>query len=276
MKESLVENEAWKSKFNYDYLLNIDDYWIWAWEFLRRNKKYIQSYKEYEFEKINEQKIHGVKAKKIHCDPPRLTLKSGKVESDTAWKIRIEEEYGTTAKKLSLSEFYAKRWRLREMISPKINGQNLSSNIFQIIEHPIVIPTGGNRTWVDQYFDVDKDQFSEDILCLKYPYMIGVFDASKPTNSQIIRIKDALIKYKKSKKLKYRKPKLQSITKLNYMLYLQILDADNSGTKKSDIKKVLMVDHRKFVSDDKTVASKKLSENLKAARKISDHYSVFL
>ncbi|MBF0371590.1 MAG: hypothetical protein HQL52_19305 [Magnetococcales bacterium] len=202
----------------------------WAWEFLRRNPDYQKDYHE-----IND--LDGLDA--LIFTPPATPG-----ESLNDYEKRMRKDGHETWEFVSRATLKAKKWGLKEMISPAEEwGFSFETSVL-------------TETWGCSTRDPNKVAF--------------VFDLSWPIGPQLRHVKRALqIKQKIT-----GKPKQARKQVAHFPSYLRLLDAKEKEITTADMARVIFPEIDNF--DPSYSGNKKVIAGLKAAHEISENDFLYL
>lgn len=106
-----IKQPDWRNADDYSYLDELD-LKGWAWEFLRRGKKYRQAYAPFRARQAQEGDAWRQKQPVVLYEPKKLAG-----ESDAAWEQRAARQ-GLHATRLTESRLLAREWSLFDMYDP--------------------------------------------------------------------------------------------------------------------------------------------------------------
>lgn len=255
----------WRKPEDYKYLKKLDDKG-WAWEFIRRSPSYLAVYEE----------IMALPKKsrsaKTHYYPDRLPTD----KTEGAWKMRVDEELGVVAQKVTQGDYWARSKRsLVAMYPPDQKYQPDVIEFLNINPYPVFyadpahLPKDVKRSHERMLRRLRHPSDLHNDAALSLPSSIIVlFDMERGMDEQIRKFEVFLKAYAKTHKARRNDTALH---RNKWASYIRILDALNSDEKISLTDIVRVVD--KQVESDHSGShaySKAVSSLKKSAVKMSE------
>lgn len=255
----------WRKPKNYEYLKKLGDRG-WAWEFIRRSPSYRTMYSE----------IMALPKKsrstKSHHYPDRLPTD----KTESAWKIRVDREFGVVAQKVTQGDYWARNKRSLAALYPPDQKYNKSEiGFLNINPYPVFYadPTDlpddvkltGDMTLRRLRHPSD---LQNDMALLPSPSLIVAFDMERGIDGQVDKFHVFLKAYSKLYKARRNDTALH---RNKWVSYIRILDAINSGEKISLADIVRVVDKQvESNHSDSHAYSKAVASLKRAAVKMSE------
>lgn len=216
-------SDQWKKAENYVYLEQLKgrDFMAgWAWEFIRRGKAYQAAYASLEH-------LRHQYGSKWLTKQPRDLYDPGKLagESDSAYMFRMAG-LGLEGKPISVSQQLARTWMLRDMYDPDMP---YDKNMIQFVaRNPFPAFYADQRVKhihaIQPFEDLQHDYVDTDTSHL----LFVAFDATRPINEQIKKLRPVFAKYSKAFEAKTNDYKGNEDRWLHYIRFLDAYKADPS------------------------------------------------
>ena len=242
----------WEKEEDYEYTNDLSPEG-WAWEFLRRNKKYIQSYNNSQLVVNDLENKYGKREDNPHqwAEDPKSKVyipPKNDNEADQQWKYRVMLNHDNP-RIINIESYMAQKWELQRMYDPT---EQYEEHIqFKITkDYPRVLDKQGS---LDLFTKHDKVNFITSKRVL-------LFDLYHSIPQQLKIAKKYLKSAQKDKKVK------GSFHMDEWSLYLRILDAQFEKATPERIRNFL------FKKDKSYDLAKKVRETKYAANKYSDRY----
>lgn len=187
---------AWADEANYTYTKTLPDEG-WAWEFLRRNKRYRSDWKELQARIAELEEKYGPEWRRheeaLVCEPERLPG-----ETMREWKSRGLDAPGIWWP-FPIREYYGWKWRLAgDMLDPDIRFDQITDRVrlWRTSDYPVEIED--SISFED--FSSDLDRSTGDELPYREvlrPHLVLAFSVAEPFDAQA---KNAAKLFQKAKK----------------------------------------------------------------------------
>lgn len=236
----------WKNAADYAYTKKLDAAG-WAWEFLRRNKKYRKDY----------QALVSGAYTTVSCEPPK---KAG--ETDKQWVVRcIQEdvEPNELSPELTLARKWGLKWSLRD---PLFNAIELKTGGKPVEFDPGVV-AHFPRIW-DELLNVPTVEEEGGVTVVRRDRLVAVLDLTGPMTPQLANLRNAFQSAKASMTADGTKQGMTSKPKQTAFLQgIRALDALDKKESPHKIGKVLF-------EGDAADLNVKIADCIKSATKNRD------